>query len=160
MTTRKRIGVLFNVTEKSARLLAGLRRQYPDAHITAVVPVRAQIAPGDMEGADTVLPVELSPLRLVLKGMLFRVAGQLRECRFDLFILRFGTLKLRLLASLVAPGRCELWLIGGIIAPVDVGGIIPAVKDYFRGWWSGRRTLMKAWCNTRFYWVRSDWRKR
>jgi len=160
MTTPQQIGILFNVTEKSAQLLAGVRRQYPEARIVAVVPVRAQLSPADMEGADEVLPVELSPPRLLLKGSLFKVARQLREHRFDLFILRFGTLKLRLLAGLVAPVRCELWLIGGIIAPVEVGGIVSSVREYLRCRWAGRRTVLKAWWITRFERVRSPWQKR
>lgn len=160
MTAPARIGVLFNATEKSVKLLAGLRRQYPGARITAIVPACAQVSPADMAGADEVLPIELSPARLLLKGMLFQVTEQLKAQQFDLFVLRFGTLKLRLLAALVAPVRCELWLIGGIIASVDAGGIVPAVRDYFRCWWAGRRTVMKAWCATRFEWVRSSWQKR
>jgi len=51
MTTPLKIGVLFNVTEKSALLLKGLRRRYPEAHVVAVVPERAAPAPEDMEAA-------------------------------------------------------------------------------------------------------------
>lgn len=154
MTTPLKIGVLFNVTEKSALLLKGLHRRYPDAYVVAVVPDRAVPAPEDLQGADEVVRLELSPLRLLLKGTLSSVVKPLREQGFDLFILRFGTLKLRLLAALIGPARCELWLIGGIIAPVEAGGMVPAAKEYFLRWWQGRKTVLSAWCSAHFQRVR------
>lgn len=156
MTSQDKIGVLFNVTEKSGVLLKALREQHPDAHITAVVPVRAGIVPADMPDADELLPLELSPLRLIFQGTLLAVIRQMRERRFDLFILRFGTLKLRLLAARVAPGCCELWLIGGIIAPVNVTGIVPTTGEYFRWRCDGCKTRLKAWFNIHFVRVRPE----
>ncbi len=149
-----KIGVLFNVTEKHEALLKALRMFYPDSRITAVVPARTPIAPADMPEADEVLPLELSPSRLIFRGVLFDVVRQLSELHFDLFILRFGTLKLRLLAAMLQPARCELWFIGGIIAPVEAGGIVPAAKEFFQRWWWGRKTVLSAWCSTHFQRVR------
>ncbi|HOC69034.1 MAG TPA: hypothetical protein PLL36_05710 [Candidatus Hydrogenedentes bacterium] len=154
MTAPFKIGILFNATEKSASLIKGLRRRYPDAYVVAVVPERAAPPPEDMQGADEVLRLELSPLRLLLKGTLSPVVEPLRVQGFDLFILRFGTLKLRLLAALIGPARCELWLIGGIIAPVEAGGMVPAAKEYFLRWWQGRKTVLSAWCSAHFQRVR------
>ena len=56
MTAPIKIGVLFNELEKSAQLLKGLRRRYPEAYVVAVVPERAAPAPEATEGADEVLP--------------------------------------------------------------------------------------------------------
>ncbi len=154
MTAPIKIGVLFNELEKSAQLLKGLRRRYPEAYVVAVVPERAAPAPEATEGADEVLPLELSPRRLLRKGTLSSVVERLRGQGFDLFILRFGTLKLRLLAAMVRPARCELWLIGGIIAPVEAGGIVPAAKEFFQCWREGRKTVLGAWCSAHFQRVR------
>lgn len=154
MTAPLKIGILFNVTEKSALLLKGVRRRHPDAHVVAVVSERMPLTPDDMAGADELLRLELSPVRLLLRGTLFFVAKRLREQGFDLFILRFGTLKLRLLAAMVQPALCELWLIGGIIAPVEAGSMVPAAKEFFQRWWAGRKTVLSAWCSTRFQRVR------
>ena len=155
MTAPLKIGILFNVTEKSALLLKGVRRRHPDAHVVAVVSERMSLTPDDMAGADELLRLELSPVRLLLRGTLFSVAERLREQGFDLFILRFGTLKLRLLAALVAPARCELWLIGGIIAPVNTTGIVSALKEYFYCWLVGRKTVLNAWISACFDRIRS-----
>ncbi len=154
MTAPFKIGILFNVTEKSASLLKGVRRRHPEAHIVAVVSPGAQFSPEDMAGADELLRLELSPIHLVLKGTVFSVTEHLREQGFDLFILRFGTLKLRLLAALVRPARCELWLVGGIIAPVNANGIVAAAREFFQRWRAGRKTVISAWCSTRFRRIR------
>ncbi len=154
MTASNKIGILFNETERSISLIQGVRRRYPEVYIVAVVSERMLAPPETMAGADELLCLELSPLRLLSQRTLFSMAACLREEKFDLFILRFGTLKLRLLAALVRPARCELWLIGGIIAPVEAGGVIPALKEFFRCWWAGRKTVLSAWYSTRFRRIR------
>ncbi|NLV45340.1 MAG: glycosyltransferase family 9 protein [Candidatus Hydrogenedentes bacterium] len=154
MTAPLKIGILFNVTEKSALLLKGVRRRHPGAQVVAVVSERMSLTPEDMAGADELLRLELSPVRLLFRGTLFSVAERLREQGFDLFVLRFGTLKLRLLAALVAPARCELWLIGGIIAPVNATGLFPTAREYFRCWLAGRKTVFSARCSACFQRVR------
>ena len=127
-----------------------MRRRHPDAHITAIVPIRAGLSAADMPDANEILALELSPLRLLLFGLFFNTVRQLRIQNFELFILRVGTLKLRLLATLARPLRCELWQTGGIIAAVNTSNITAATKEYFHFRAGARRTIREALLNAYF----------
>lgn len=143
MTEKKRIGIFFNETLDAALLLNGARRRHPGAHLVAVISPRAAASFAGHELADEVVQTELSPLRLILKGALFQMVKELRSQRFDLLLLRFPTLKLRLLAALIAPASCEIWLANGTIFPAPVSSLSAAIREYWLRRVSGIKALLR-----------------
>lgn len=158
MNDIKRIGILFNDADQADALFKGIRKRHPAAHLTAIVPVRATLPPSAMDPADDLLLVELSPVRLLARGQLFEVTRQLHEQHYDLLILRFGTLKLRILAALVAPARCEIWMVGGTIYSVssEMGGTL---REYFRNRWQGTKSVWRASLSVYLAFIRSKVRR-
>lgn len=151
MSERKRLGILFNETQDAVLLLDGVRRIHPEAYLVAIVSPHAAF-PED-NPADEVLRVELSPLRLLLAGASFKMIKELRAQRFDLFIIRFSTLKLRILAALVASKKCEIWQSNGTIFPA-AASFSATVRQYFAGRLSGMMTVGRAWRSACFSIIR------
>lgn len=145
MINPRRIGILFNETLDAEKLLKGMRRLRPDARLVAIISPRISLGTASAL-ADETIQVELSPLRLLMHGSLFSMIGTLRDQHFDLFVIRFDTLKLRLLAAYVSPLSAELWRSNGTITriPMNVGDILgawlrqkaAARARYLRDWYS------------------------
>lgn len=146
MSNPERIGILFNETQEAALLLKGARRRHPDAHLVAILSPRAAAQFPARDLVDEIVKVELSPLRLLIKGAFSQMVKTLRAQRFDLLVLRFPTLKLRLLAAMIAPMRCEIWLAGGVIVPTPTTASA-AAREYFQKRFTGVKTMVRIWCN-------------
>ncbi len=146
MSDAERIGILFNETQDAALLLKGARRRHPDAHLVAVLSPRAAAQFPARNIVDEIVEVELSPLRLLIKGAFFHMIEVLRGQRFDLLVLRFPTLKLRLLAALIAPLCCEIWLASGVIVPTPTT-FNAAAREYFQRRFAGVKMMARIWCN-------------
>ncbi len=146
MSDTERIGILFNETRDAALLLKAARRRHPDARLVAILSPRAAVRFPARDLVDEIVEVELSPLRLLIRGAFFQMVEVLRKQRFDLLVLRFPTLKLRLLAALVAPMRCEIWLAGGVIVPTPTTPGA-AVRGYFQRRFTGVKMMARIWCN-------------
>lgn len=149
MKNIQKIGILFNVLEKADKLIAGVRLRYPNAIIVAVLPMHAHPAAQELAQVDEMVRIQLSPIRLLLSGSFLRVVRQLHGMQFDLLILRFYSLKLRLLAALIAPKTCEAWLIPGTLFPV-VPGILKTIKTAVGERMAGIKICFLSWVNTHF----------
>ncbi len=79
------------------RMLAELRRQYPEAHLCAMVPRGYPVETLDSL-ADECWETECSSGSLRQSGALLRLLGAIRRRRFSLFAVMFPSLKLELLA--------------------------------------------------------------
>ncbi len=98
MAERKRIGALYSRGPHFGRMLAYLRKQWPDAEITALAP------PGYLRGSTEKLAdefVEIGQSRYGFRDVaaLRELVRQIRGARFDVFVTMFASTKLRLLAS-------------------------------------------------------------
>ena len=150
MNTDIRIGMLLNETEDAALLLKAARRLYPEAHIVAIISNHASL-PDNIQ-ADEIMRSELSPLHLLIKGGFAQFVKELQGKQFDLFIIRFASLKLRLMAALTNATRCEIWLQGGTIWPTAVK-VRVALQEYFRGRLVGTTSLVRIYLSILFSWV-------
>lgn len=118
MKERTRLAILFNETADAPKLIKGVRRLRPHMEIIAILSPRASRQ--EMEGlVDGFITIELSPLRLLLSASFVKMIRQLRQENFDTLIIRYNTLKLKLLSAWIAPQKAELWLTQGSVIPIE-----------------------------------------
>jgi hypothetical protein len=151
MNTSRRIGILFNETKDAALLISGVRRLHPDACIIAIVSPR--VAFQEKPLADEVLLVELSPVRLFVKGDFLQMVNLLRNQKYELLIIRYSSLKLKVLGALVSPFRCEIWGQSGTIIPVE-GSPASVFYSHFMARVMGIGTLIRIYVNIFFSKIR------
>ncbi len=146
MSEKITIGALLNTTYEGLPFVKGMRRLHPDDNIVAIISPRTVLTEEETALVDEVLRLEISPVRMILRGKVVETLSTLRARKFDLFLVRFSTLKLRLLAVLVAPRHCELWLPNGSMIPASTS-FMGTCLQYFARRWSGVRLHLKAFWN-------------
>jgi hypothetical protein len=89
--------------------LKALRRQYPGAHITAMVPHGHALTDTDCAQLDAVVETEQTSYSPRQTVACLRLVRQIRAGRFGLFVVMFDSLQLNLLAALSGAAQAECW---------------------------------------------------
>ncbi len=144
MSKPLRICAYYSQGPHYTRLLAKLRDEYPQAHITAMVPPDYPEADELNTCADAVLETELphySPRDL---GACRRLLAKIRSQHFDLFAIMFDSPQLRILAALSRIGRCCHGTMDGRIVPVRTSIVMTLGGIALRHVW-GRLVYTAVW---------------
>lgn len=115
MIPAERIFVICSLHQNFPKLLEVVRKGYPDAHITGIVPRGHLIIENERKHADDLLVATIPSFSVLHALGLLRLCGQLRAQQMDLFVTQFESIKLRTMIALSKPKAACAWLGGGQI---------------------------------------------
>lgn len=144
MNEIERICVFFSVGNDLAKVVRTVRARHPHSHITATAPPGF---PMDGVAADKIVLMEVSRYRPWHVARVRRLARQLREGRYDLFVVLFPSMKLKMLASLSGAPQCECWGVDGRVHRLDRsfwGNVSGEIPRRLRGF----RQFLDVWAQT------------
>ena len=148
MTDRPRLAILFNETNEAPKLIKGIRRLRPEAEIVAILSPRAPRQDIENE-VDELIILELSPLRLLFTGGFPGLIRGLRKENFHTFVIRYNTLKLKLLTAWISPQKAELWLSHGTVTAIEKS-TFSVLKDHFSRKFTGWIRFLTNLCRVLF----------
>ena len=154
MTAPRRICAWYGVGPNYVPVLRELRRRYPEAHITAVVPPAYAVPEAVYELADEVVVTERDRYTPLAPGPCLRLARQLRAGQYDLYVTLFDTYQKRILAALSGSKRCQAWRRDFRIRDIEptVGAVVRA--EFFGGI-RRRWFFLRTWLKAHFVFIRS-----
>jgi hypothetical protein len=127
------------------RLLESVRRDYPDAEITAVYPAGHAVTEAELRHVDhTLFSVSHTMSALGGLGGLAQLARNIRATRPEEVVLQFESLKLRLFGIACRPRRLRAWLGSGqrLELPLEAG---PSLADLYQHRARGYAAMLRAW---------------
>lgn len=148
MTEPERICAFYSRGPHFMRLLAFLREQHPQAHITALVPPEY---PKEhlRDRADAVM--EAAKARYVARDLsgIRELLSRIRAERFHEFVVMFDSPRLRLFAAFTGAPRRSCYTIDGRYFPLKLSPLRVACSTLWRAA-RGRMTYAYVYLNVRF----------
>ena len=147
MNGAKRIGVFYSRGPHFERVVRTLREQYPDAHITAIVPpvYRVSVPEEDVAAVMETESPHYGPGN-VRAG--YRLVRRLRGERFDVFAVMFASSALGVLAASSGAPVCLHGTMDGRLVPLSAS--LPVVLwQILRRVATGRTVYAAAWLAVR-----------
>jgi len=118
MTEPRRICAFYSEGLNFVELLHHVRRRHPAGHIIAMVPAGHRTTEREKSLVNEVVYMELPHYSPVQVRACLRLVNDMRARQFDLFIVRFRSRQLRLLAALSGARHCESWTGDNVIRPL------------------------------------------
>lgn len=109
MSNPLKICVFFSKGDLFVERLVAVRRRYPDAYVCAMIPARYEQAEALLKHVDEIIRTERDGYSVRTPGACARLVRQIRNRRFDLFIVMFDSAQLNLLGGLSGAKRVECW---------------------------------------------------
>jgi ADP-heptose:LPS heptosyltransferase len=119
MSDQQRLVVFCSLHHYFPKLLDIVRKHYPEAHITAVVPSTHQVVENERSCTDEILVAPIPSFSILRAPGLLRLCRDLRAREVDVFITQFESVKLRTIVGLSRPGQALAWLGGGQVLPLS-----------------------------------------
>jgi len=153
MKSKERIGFYYGVTPSFPYAIREARRRWPEAEITAIIPLNYSPDEVVVESVDEFLLLERSGYSPLHPFACMQVMKALRYKRFDRFVTLFKTPQQRILAVISGASRAETWCVDGRILPMETTWA-DLLRGALRRQLGGRLRYWKLWWYARLVWVR------
>jgi len=146
MSEPNRIGVFYSIRHRFEDVLKNIRRQYPNARLTAIVPKDYPVSEVERRFVDAVVETEYARYSPRKPAAMKRLMAMVKDQNYDLFIVLYTSIRHRLIAGASHAKRCECWSIDGRTLPLH-NSVLPALwaatTIYLWGQWS----YLRIWLN-------------
>lgn len=136
MSEQRHVGVFHSKGRNFGDVLRRVREQESGARICAIVPYGYPIDPEELAHVDEVVETEKAQYGLGDVAGLRSLVAQLRDARFDRFVILFDSPRLRVVAALARAGECAHITLDGrltTIRPSVAGTMADVVVRHARG---------------------------
>lgn len=136
-TTRRRIGVFYSLGPHFRKTLETLRKEFPGAEVTIMVPPDYPLSDEERALADHTEETERDHYSPRDVGACLRLIRRIRRERFHAFVVMFDSVQLRCLAALAGVPNRLCCLPQGKLIPLGRSVVGVVVGEALRRAWGG-----------------------